>query len=90
MMDVRKFFDDKFVYLAITGKEFGADDNDGQDAATWKNRQKDWYNAERRFVFACKTQKERDKWVEKIVMEKIQSGIRTGIVTVMAKNLARN
>ena len=56
---------------SITGKEFGADDNDGKDAATWKNRQSDWYNAERRFVFACKTTKERDKWVEKIVMEKI-------------------
>ena len=55
MTDVRNFFADKFVYLAITGKEFGADDNDGQDAATWKNRQKDWYNAERRFVFACRT-----------------------------------
>ena len=90
MTKVSSFLDVKYECLAITGKEFGENDNDGKDAATWKNRQTDWYNAERRFVFACKTTKERDKWVEKIVMEKIQSGIRTGIVTVMAQNLARN
>jgi len=30
---------------------------------TWKNREKDWYNAERRFIFACETKKEADHWI---------------------------
>jgi hypothetical protein len=33
------------------------------DAMTWKNRERDWYNAERRFIFACETKKEADKWI---------------------------
>ena len=46
-----------------TAKDFGHDDNNGQDAMTWKNRERDWYNAERRFIFACETKKEADKWI---------------------------
>ena len=38
---------------SITAKEFGEQDNNGQDAIMWKNRVKDWYNAERRFIFAA-------------------------------------
>jgi len=30
---------------------------------TWGNRQSEWYNAERRFIFACKTNGERMKWM---------------------------
>ena len=26
---------------------------------TWKNRELEWYNAERRFIFACKSDDER-------------------------------
>ena len=40
----------------ITAKEFGEGDNNGKEAQTWKNREKDWYNAERRFIFATKTE----------------------------------
>ena len=64
-------------------------DNDGKDAATWKNRQSDWYNAERRFIFACKTEKERNKWVEKIIMDKIRTGLRGGMANIITKNRAK-
>ena len=37
---------------AIISKEFGKGDNNGKTAQTWANREKDWYNAERRFIFA--------------------------------------
>jgi len=61
-----KLFDGK-----ITHKEFGEDDNEGHDAALWKNRTKDWYNAERRFIFAAKGPKTQGKWIEQIVMEQV-------------------
>ena len=35
-------------------KEFGKDDKNGKESMTWKNRERDWYNTERRFIFACK------------------------------------
>ena len=44
----------------ITTKEFGEEDNNGKDSVMWKNREKDWYNAERRFVFAAIDSKKRD------------------------------
>ena len=47
-----KHKDHKLYDGKITHKEFGEDDNEGHDAAQWKNRAKDWYNAERRFIFA--------------------------------------
>ena len=47
----------------ITAKDFGKDDNDGKDAILWKNREKDWYNAERRFLFAAPTPKLHKKWI---------------------------
>jgi len=34
-------------------KEFGENDNNGKDSMQWNNREKDWYNAERRFIFAA-------------------------------------
>ena len=40
-------------HASVTDKEFGCDDNNGKSAMTWKNREKDWYNAERRFIFAA-------------------------------------
>jgi len=39
----------------VTAKEFGANDAGGQESMTWKNRERDWYNAERRFIFACES-----------------------------------
>lgn len=41
-------------FVDIVEKEFGKDDKQGVEAQTWKNREKDWYNAERRFIFAAK------------------------------------
>ena len=38
MTSVSTPIQDLFECLAITGKEFGENDNDGKDAATWKNR----------------------------------------------------
>eukprot|EP00351_Strombidinopsis_sp_SopsisLIS2011_P003305 CAMPEP_0116872464 /NCGR_PEP_ID=MMETSP0463-20121206/3221_1 /TAXON_ID=181622 /ORGANISM="Strombidinopsis sp, Strain SopsisLIS2011" /LENGTH=63 /DNA_ID=CAMNT_0004512725 /DNA_START=1672 /DNA_END=1863 /DNA_ORIENTATION=+ len=37
---------------AITDKEFGAGDEGGKTSMTWENRARDWYNAERRMIFA--------------------------------------
>ena len=51
---------------SIAKKEFGKDDNDGRDSMQWHIRQKDWYNAERRFIFAAPTEKQRDKWIDLI------------------------
>ena len=51
----------------ITKKEFGADDNDGQEAQTWKNREKDWYNAERRFIFATNDKQKTQVWIKKLL-----------------------
>ena len=56
--------DHKLYDGKITHKEFGEDDNEGHDAAQWKNRAKDWYNAERRFIFATKGPKTLNKWCE--------------------------
>ena len=78
-----KLFDGK-----ITHKEFGEDDNEGHDAALWKNRTKDWYNAERRFIFAAKGPKTRNKWIEQIVLEKVSTGIGPGIVEIIAASRA--
>ena len=36
----------------VTSKEFGEGDKEGKESIMWKNREKDWYNAERRFIFA--------------------------------------
>ena len=60
------FKDHKLFSSEIVEKEFGEDDNEGHDAALWKNREKDWYNAERRFIFAAKGPKTRDKWIDEI------------------------
>jgi len=34
--------------------------------ATWTNRQNEWYNSERRFIFTCKSERERKKWMAAI------------------------
>ena len=34
---------------------------------TWHNREKDWYNAERRFIFAAPNDKQRIKWMNQIM-----------------------
>lgn len=67
----------------IVSKEFGANDNEGHDAALWKNREKDWYNAERRFIFATKTVKRRDKWIEEVVKDKVKTGVKSGLMGVI-------
>ena len=33
---------------------------------TWSNRQNEWYKSERRFIFTCKNDQERKKWVKAI------------------------
>jgi hypothetical protein len=33
---------------------------------TWSNREREWYNAERRFIFACKTHEQRQLWINRI------------------------
>ena len=45
----------------------------------WKNREKDWYNAERRFIFATQARAKRIEWIEKInqrdMIEETQEGM---------------
>lgn len=47
----------------VKDKEFGQDDHDGKDTNTWRNRERDWYNCERRFIFACESKQAADKWI---------------------------
>jgi hypothetical protein len=39
---------------------------DRQSLYTWSNREREWYNGERRFIFACKNNDQRKLWVERI------------------------
>ena len=55
----------------ITAKEFGEGDNNGKEAQTWKNREKDWYNAERRFIFSTQKKSERTDFIDKIMKDKV-------------------
>lgn len=55
----------------ITGKEFGKDDNDGKDAMIWRNREIDWYNAERRFIFASNSIKKNNKVMTTVLKQKM-------------------
>jgi hypothetical protein len=71
------------IILAITRKEFGQDDGDGRDSMTITNRQIDWYNAERRFIFACLTAKEKNKWMELINSNIAETKIAEGILHSM-------
>lgn len=59
----------KLNNVSILAKEFGEQDNDGQDSMTWHNRELDWYNAERRFIFAAPDGTQRSKWI-KMIMKK--------------------
>lgn len=67
-------------------KDFGKDDNDGKEAQTWQNREKDWYNAERRFIFASETDKMKNKWIEKILTDQIKKSLKQNIAMMFLKN----
>ena len=56
--------------IDITKKEFGRGDKNGKESAMWRNREKDWYNAERRFIFATNTKALRKEWIKNIMIEK--------------------
>jgi len=54
-------------------KEFGEDINTKnfrmtmiRPKSSWSKREVDWFNAERRFVFACYNEKERKYWIQNI------------------------
>ena len=60
----------------------------------WKNREKDWYNAERRFIFAASTKDARNEWIEtmldiksesRLIQRKTQIGM--GLTSGSAKHL---
>lgn len=70
--------------LEITKKEFGQNDNNGQDSMQWHNREKDWYNAERRFIFAAPNKSMRSKWINLITQEKHKA--LESAITVKIKN----
>ena len=50
---------------------------------------KDWYNAERRFVWAAPEPRLKNKWIEKIIMDKVRSGIRAGMANIIMKSRER-
>ena len=68
-----------FYFLAITKKEFGQNDGGGKDSMTVSNRQIDWYNAERRFIYACPTEGEKNKWMDLLNTNYIKSAIAEGV-----------
>lgn len=43
---------------------------------TWTNRQNEWYNSERRFIFTCKSDAERKKWMTAIRLAVIENDER--------------
>ena len=51
---------------AVMCKDFGKQDKNGRESMTWKNREIDWYNTERRFIFACRSKNERRSWIRAI------------------------
>jgi len=72
----------KLYDRSIVSKEFGQDDNNGKDSMCWKNRQKDWYNAERRFIFAAPNDRLKATWIKQIAKEKRKQ--------ISAENTMRN
>ena len=70
----------KLFNQAITAKEFGQFDNGGQDSMTWANREKDWYNAERRFIFASHTKKDATKWMKHLLMDQVKRHIQESLM----------
>ena len=70
----------------ITQKEFGKDDNQGRDSVTWKNREKDWYNAERRFIFATQTKKDRKEWIKSVIRENSSQNGEEGMPNITNHN----
>ena len=77
--------DHRLYNKKIIEKEFGADDKDGKEAVQWKNRVKDWYNAERRFIFATKTEHQRQRWLDEIMKEKACSAITKARASVVSE-----
>ena len=66
----------KLYNQKITEKEFGQQDNGGKTSMTWNVREKDWYNAERRFIIASKTKKLANKWMHHILMDQVKEEVR--------------
>ena len=51
---------------SILQKKFGDYVEQGKksvSAVKWSTRNVDWYNSERRFIFACKSKEQRKKWM---------------------------
>lgn len=59
----------------ITKKEFGEDDEEGKTSKTLTNQERDNYNKERRFIFACDSKKEMEKWVNNFNEKQIKSSL---------------
>jgi hypothetical protein len=53
------------------------------------NRQIDWYNAERRFIFACPTEAEKTKWMKLLNTDFTKTKISQGVAALMHKAMAR-
>ena len=50
----------------VTNKEFGdvRSTKLRTSLMTWSNRENEWYNSERRMIFACASDADRKKWIQ--------------------------
>ena len=55
----------------------------------WRNREKDWYNAERRFIFASPSSQMKTKWIKLITRQK-RLGVNSPIQRLVIKDQQKN
>lgn len=53
---------------------------------TWANREIDWYNSERRFIFSTDLKEGPDKWIKFINQESVKLSLFAGIMAIQKKN----
>jgi len=80
------------LFIDITNKDFGEKKGEKDwkgKSTTWQNREIDWYNAERRFIFATKNKKQRDKWINKLNVSNVKWMLADGLKKVMMASKRR-
>jgi len=48
----------------------------GKDSQQWKNREVDWYNAERRFIFSAASKAEMNTWLKYFSNQIVQKPVK--------------
>jgi hypothetical protein len=52
------------------------------------NRQIDWYNAERRFIWACENAADKKKWMDQLNTNIVKAKIATGFASMMKQGIS--